>query len=69
MARNQAIIIGINQYEFLQPLRYAQQDALAMQRFLLEEAQFERVFLFADDSPEIGGKTTRPFRNNLLRVF
>ncbi|MFM2428789.1 MAG: hypothetical protein RLZZ511_2 [Cyanobacteriota bacterium] len=28
MARNQAIVIGINQYEFLQPLDYAKRDAL-----------------------------------------
>jgi uncharacterized caspase-like protein len=69
MARNQAIVIGINQYHFLQPLKYAKQDAEAMYRFLREEANFDEIFLFTDDSPLIGGKATKPFRANLLRVL
>ncbi|KAM3096212.1 SUMF1/EgtB/PvdO family nonheme iron enzyme [Phormidesmis sp. 146-12] len=69
MARNQAIVIGINQYEFLQPLRYAKQDALLMESFLRQEAGFEKVFFFSDDSPPRNGKSTRPFRTNLLRVL
>jgi formylglycine-generating enzyme required for sulfatase activity/uncharacterized caspase-like protein len=68
MAKNWAIVVGINQYRFLQPLRYAQRDAEAMQRFLAEVG-FEQIFLFTDDSPEVEGKTTEPFRNNLLRVL
>ncbi len=69
MARNQAIVIGINQYEFLQSLRYAKQDALLMENFLRQEAGFEEVFFFSDDSQPRNGKSTRPFRNNLLRVL
>ncbi len=69
MARNQAIVIGINQYEFLQSLRYAKQDALLMEQFLRQEAGFEEVFFFSDDSQPRNGKSTRPFRNNLLRVL
>ncbi|KAM3102676.1 caspase domain-containing protein [Phormidesmis sp. 146-12] len=69
MARNQAIVIGINQYEFLQPLRYAKQDALLMREFLLKEAGFDQVFFFSDDSPAWKGKSTRPSRSNLLRVL
>jgi uncharacterized caspase-like protein len=69
MAKNWAIVIGINQYRFLQPLRYAKRDAETMRDFLEREAGFDRVFLFTDDSPEIGGKPTEPFRANLLRVL
>jgi uncharacterized caspase-like protein len=69
MARNQAIVIGINQYHFLQPLKYAKRDAEAMCRFLKEEANFDEIFLFTDDSLPIGSKPTEPFRANLLRVL
>jgi uncharacterized caspase-like protein len=69
MATNWAIVIGINQYRFLQPLQYAKRDAEAMQRFLMQDAKFDRIFLFTDDSPSVGGKSTEPFRANLLRVL
>lgn len=69
MANNWAIVIGINQYHFLQPLRYAKRDAAAMSEFLRQEAGFDRIFLFTDDSSPIGDKITEPFRNNLLRVL
>jgi uncharacterized caspase-like protein len=69
MAKNWAIVVGINQYEFLQPLQYAQRDAQLMEQFLRAEAGFERIFFFSDNSLEIAGKSTRPFRANLLRVF
>ena len=69
MASNWAIVIGINQYRFLQPLKYAKRDAEAISGFLAQEAKFDRVFLFTDDSPAIGGKPTEPFRANLLRVL
>ncbi|MEH2448538.1 MAG: caspase domain-containing protein [Nostoc sp.] len=69
MAKNWAIAIGINQYDYLQPLNYAKRDALLMQEFLSKEAGFERIFFFCDDSPEVAGKSTRPTRTNLLRVL
>ena len=69
MASNWAIVIGINQYRFLQPLNYAKRDAEAMHSFLMQEAKFDRIFLFTDDSPAISGKSTEPFRANLLRVL
>ncbi|MEH2350157.1 MAG: SUMF1/EgtB/PvdO family nonheme iron enzyme [Nostoc sp.] len=69
MAKNWAIAIGINQYDYLQPLNYAKQDALLMQEFLGNEAGFERIYFFSDDSPDIDGKPTRPNRANLLRVL
>ncbi|MBC1221800.1 SUMF1/EgtB/PvdO family nonheme iron enzyme [Nostoc sp. UCD121] len=69
MAKNWAIAIGINQYDYLQPLNYAKRDALLMQEFLGNEAGFERIFFFSDDSPDVGGKSTRPNRANLRQVF
>ncbi|MBE9032989.1 caspase family protein, partial [filamentous cyanobacterium LEGE 11480] len=69
MARNQAIVIGINRYEFLQPLNYATRDALAMQEFFKQQAGFERVWFFADDSPDVNGKSTKPTLVNLQRML
>ncbi|MCC5601808.1 SUMF1/EgtB/PvdO family nonheme iron enzyme [Nostoc favosum] len=69
MAKNWAIAIGINQYDYLQPLNFAKRDALLMQEFLSNEAGFEPIFFFSDDSPELAGKSTRPTRTNLLRVL
>ncbi|MBD1847601.1 GUN4 domain-containing protein [Cyanobacteria bacterium FACHB-63] len=69
MASNWAIVIGINQYRFLQPLKYAKRDAESIQNFLMQEAKFDLIFLFTDDSPPINGKPTEPFRANLLRVL
>jgi hypothetical protein len=53
MARNWAIAIGMNQYDFLpDPLLFAVSDAVAMQRFLCEQAGFpaEQVLLCGDGS-------------------
>ncbi|MEH2105451.1 SUMF1/EgtB/PvdO family nonheme iron enzyme [Nostoc sp.] len=69
MAKNWAIAIGINQYDYLQPLNYAKRDAQLMQEFLSNEAGFERIYFFSDDSPPVAGKSTRPTRTNLLRVL
>ncbi|MEH2044636.1 SUMF1/EgtB/PvdO family nonheme iron enzyme [Nostoc sp.] len=69
MAKNWAIAIGINQYDYLQPLNYAKRDAQLMQEFLGNEAGFERIYFFSDDSPDIDEKSTRPTRTNLLRLL
>lgn len=69
MGRNWAIAIGVNQYEFLQPLEYAKRDAELMKQFLQNEAGFDRVYFFADDSPPNDGRSTRPIRANLRRVL
>ncbi|BAZ25520.1 hypothetical protein NIES4073_64250 [Kalymmatonema gypsitolerans NIES-4073] len=53
MGKNWAIVIGINNYDNLQPLKYAKRDAEVMAAWLREEAQFEQVFLFTEDSPPI----------------
>ncbi|UKO97542.1 SUMF1/EgtB/PvdO family nonheme iron enzyme [Nostoc sp. UHCC 0870] len=69
MAKNWAIAIGINQYNYLQPLNYAKRDAELIQAFLYKEAGFEQVILFSDDSPDFGDDSTRPIRANLRRVL
>jgi uncharacterized caspase-like protein len=66
---SEAIVIGINNYDYLQPLRYAQQDALAVKNFLEKEAKFDRVYYFAEDAPLFNGKSMKPTRNNLRRVM
>ena len=58
MAKNWAIAIGINSYDNLQSLDYAKGDAEKMGDFFQQEAGFERVFLFTEDSPAI--PTTPP---------
>src|SRR4028118_1411576 len=69
MGKNWAISIGINKYEFLQPLKYAKRDAQLMQEFLVKEAGFKQVLFFSDDSPDYTGKSTRPSFVNLKRVL
>jgi formylglycine-generating enzyme required for sulfatase activity/uncharacterized caspase-like protein len=65
MAKNWAITIGINKYDRLQPLNYAKRDAQLMHDFLVNEASFEKVFFYSDDSPDRNGTSTRPNRANL----
>jgi uncharacterized caspase-like protein len=66
MAKNWAIAIGINEYNYLQSLQFAKRDAQLMQEFLRTEAGFDQILFFSDDSPNDGGK---PIRANLLRVL
>ena len=51
--RNWAITIGINRYNNLQALNYAKRDAETVQDFFLDELNFEKVYHFSDDSPDI----------------
>jgi hypothetical protein len=62
-----AIVIGINQYHYLQPLSYALQDAQALHRFLIHKAGFEpnRCLLLSDNSPPVGSESTLPDRATL----
>lgn len=55
MARNQAIVIGINKYNpnNLTPLNYAKRDAELVRDFFEQEAGFEKVYFFSDDAAEI----------------
>jgi uncharacterized caspase-like protein len=55
MAKNQAIVIGINKYNpnNLTPLNYAKRDAELVRNFFEQEAGFEKVYFFSDDAAEI----------------
>ena len=67
MARNWAVVIGINEYEHLQrPLKYAKRDAELMRDFLYNEAGFEKVYHFSEDSSE---KQLLPTRSNVMRLL
>jgi len=67
MAKNWAVVIGINEYEHLQrPLKYAKRDAELMRNFLCNEAGFEKVYHFSEDSSE---KQLLPTRSNVMRLL
>lgn len=72
MGKNWAISIGINQYDNLQPLNFAKRDAEAMAAWFQEEAQFDQVFLFTEDSPPIPANTpisTQPIYGRVRRFL
>jgi uncharacterized caspase-like protein len=54
MAKNWAIVVGINQYNpnNFARLKYAKRDAELMRDFF-REAEFDEVYYFADDSPDL----------------
>ena len=70
MKHHACIAIGINQYQLLQPLSYAQEDAEALCVFLTEEAGFapDGCLLMTDNSPSLWGQSTYPNRENILRL-
>ncbi|NET27356.1 caspase family protein [Okeania sp. SIO1I7] len=66
------IAIGINQYEFIQPLSYAKQDAEALHSFLLNETNFsaEQCLLLTDNNLlPIWEKPTYPSKENILYLI
>ncbi|WP_293138885.1 GUN4 domain-containing protein [Okeania sp. SIO3I5] len=64
MAINWAICVGINNYDNMPNLRYAQRDAELMRDYFLNEAGFEKenVYLFTDNSPQIND-AGKPFNS------
>lgn len=70
MANNWAIAVGINHYDFLPEasLSFAVQDALAMRRFLQDEANFapEQVLLCGDGVEPGSRRATRPVLRDVL---
>jgi uncharacterized caspase-like protein len=67
-AKNWAIVVGINAYENIGQLRYANRDAAALRDFF-REAKFDRVFCFADGlqlSPERDQKSVQPRHSELV---
>ncbi|MCJ8279997.1 MAG: caspase family protein, partial [Rivularia sp. ALOHA_DT_140] len=71
MAKLWAITIGINQYQYFQPLGYGSADAEALRDFLVEQAGFEkeRCLLMTDSSIPMGDKPTLPTKNNILQLL
>jgi uncharacterized caspase-like protein len=64
MAKNWAVVIGINEYKHLQrPLKYAKRDAELMRDFLCNEAGFDQVYHFSEDSSD---QQLHPTRSNLM---
>ena len=49
MARNVAITIGVNQYQYEQDLRFAENDAVAMRTYL-QNTGFEEVLHYSDQA-------------------
>lgn len=69
MVNHACLAIGINQYEFLQPLRYAQQDAQAFQEFLGEKVSLTPMWnwLLTEMSPSKEERSTHPTLSNIER--
>jgi uncharacterized caspase-like protein len=63
MGKNWAIAIGVNQYDNLQSLSYAKQDAEAVRDFCLQDVGFEKVYYFSDDSAPIEMDFGSPMRS------
>ncbi|MEL7242923.1 MAG: caspase family protein [Cyanobacteria bacterium J06573_2] len=70
MAKLWAIAIGINQYQYFQPLGYGSADAEVLRNFLVEQAGFpkEQCLLMTDSSVPMGDKSTLPTKNNILQL-
>ncbi len=68
MANHWAIAIGINQYQFFQPLSCAQADAEALLDFFVTQAGFspQQCLLMTDTSAPISNKSTYPSKKNIL---
>ncbi len=62
-----AILIGLDGYQFFQPLNCAQQDIQALHHFLVSEAGFplNQCLLFTQQSPFLAGRSTYPSQENL----
>ncbi len=71
MANYWAILIGINQYQFFQPLGYAQADAEGLRNSLLAQAGFlpENCILMTDTSPAWEKHSTYPSQENVLQLL
>lgn len=67
MSNYWAIAVGINHYQFLQPLHFAQPDAQSLCESLVSDAGFlpEHCLLLTDTSPELFGCSTDPNHENL----
>jgi uncharacterized caspase-like protein len=67
---NWALVVGINEYQRLRSLDYAERDATLMHDFFQKETRFEQIFFFSDHSPDFHApdgsvQSTRPTYANL----
>ncbi|GAB4378511.1 MAG: hypothetical protein Kow00121_30500 [Elainellaceae cyanobacterium] len=62
MGQNWAIAIGINHYDNLKPLRYAQRDAETVCHFF-RNIRFEQIYYFAENAPPIPQDYGAPMRS------
>ncbi|WP_217901596.1 GUN4 domain-containing protein [Pseudanabaena sp. SR411] len=63
MARNCAVIVGINDYDEISPLKYAKSDAERMRDFFMRDlgVGHDDLYFFTDDSPRNAqGRKTQP---------
>ncbi|MEA5478376.1 GUN4 domain-containing protein [Pseudanabaena galeata UHCC 0370] len=63
MARNCAVIVGINDYDEISPLKYAKSDAEKMRDFFMRDlgVSHDELYFFTDDSPRnVQGRKTQP---------
>lgn len=67
MANQACISIGINQYQFFQPLGYGSEDAVAIHHFFVDAAGWDpaQCLLLSDTSPPIDDRSTYPDRRNI----
>jgi uncharacterized caspase-like protein len=63
MGKNWAIAIGINEYDNLKPLKYAERDAEAVRDFFRDEIKFDQIYHFAVGAPPIPSGTGAPLRS------
>jgi hypothetical protein len=69
MAKQACISIGINRYQFFQPLGYGAEDAVAIEDFFHDSAGWEKqqCLLLTDTSAPIGDRSTYPDRANITQ--
>jgi uncharacterized caspase-like protein len=67
MARQACISIGIDRYQFFQPLSFASADAHSVQNFCTEEIGWNQAqcLLMTDNSTTLAGHSTLPTRENI----
>ncbi len=69
MANQACISIGINQYQSMQSLGYGMADAVAMERFFVDAAGWDKTqcLLLTDTSPKVRDISTYPDRENITK--
>lgn len=69
MGNYACIAIGINHYQFLEPLSYGQADADSLRQFLVNQANLpsDQFLLLSDTSPMVDNFSTYPTQENIWR--